>query len=146
MRKAMYSMALFSGLALIISCSSGTGSGNLEQQITGTYAAQSENEFDLIKDTIEIKRNDQGKYDVVQTRWSSAKQDDPQRPVNKIAGQWNNNSGSKTLVAEFQKSDTTLRITEQITGRLKVISFDLANGKLINHSLKGTESIYERVK
>lgn len=72
--------------------------------------------------------------------------DDPARPVNKVAGEWNNNSGSKLVVADLQASDTTLRITEEITGWLSGISFDLNNGKLFNRSVNGTETVYEEVR
>lgn len=145
MRKTINHVAGFCLLALT-ACSSASNESGLKEKITGRYALQTENEFDYIRDTIEIKANDQGKFDVVQSRWSSAKKDDPARPVNKVAGQWNNNSGSKILVADLQKSDTTLRITEQITGRLNIISFDFSQDKLINRSVKGEEKIYEKLK
>lgn len=60
----------------IASCSS---SSQINKEIVGKYASESENEYDHFKDTVEIKLTDDGKFDI-QTiaNWSAAKQDDPE--------------------------------------------------------------------
>lgn len=135
-------------LSTFISCGSGPNANhkNLREKIIGTYANDDENEFDLIRDTIEIRPNDKGTFDVIRTTWSSAKVDDPMRPVNKVAGEWNNNSGTKILLGEFQGSDTTVRITDQMSGQLITISFDIDAGMMTYRTAKGKRSGFQKTR
>lgn len=131
--------------ATLFSCSS--SESDLKQQITGKYAGSGENEFDHYKDTLEIKASDNGKYDVTTiANWSSAKESDPQRPFNKVAGVWNSYGPEETQVAELQLSDTTLRITEPMTGKVTALSFDTDKGTLEWPLKNGERKVYTKVK
>ncbi|MEH6306822.1 hypothetical protein RYH73_14300 [Olivibacter sp. CPCC 100613] len=119
-------IALLSVSSFMFSCSSPTGKTDLQDQLTGKYASQSESTFDYYKDTVEIKSTDDGKFDVqVIAHWSNAKKDDPKRPVNKVAGVWNKGKLGSILVADFQTGDTTLRIVGQLRGGVKILKFNL---------------------
>lgn len=112
-------------------CSSNPDKSDLTQKVAGLYTSESENEFDHFRDTLEIKPTDDGKFDLtVIARWSAAKEDDPQRPINQVAGEWNNRGKGRTMVAELQASDTTLRITEPMGGSVIIIPVSLDNGTL----------------
>lgn len=126
-------------------CSSSSG---IKKEIIGKYASKGENEYDNFKDTLEIRLLDDGKFDV-QTiaNWSAAKRDFPDRPnKNKKAGVWNSYGADKTEVAELQASDTTLRITEPITGEVKIIDIDLDNKKIQRTYRNGTKQVYTKVQ
>lgn len=105
---------------------------------------QDEHEFDFIRDTLDIRFNDRGMADITRHRWTSAKKDDPHRPVNKVAGQWGS-QGAVTVVGEFQASDTTIRVQEPLTGRLRILSFDFDKNILKDVSFKGTERLYKKI-
>lgn len=112
-------------------CSSNPDKSELTQQVLGKYASETENEFDYFRYTLEIKSTDDGKLDIIfLARWSAAKEDDPQRPVNKVAGVWNNHGKGKTLVGELQASDTTLRISEPLDGSVTIIPVSLDDGTI----------------
>jgi len=77
-------------------------SEEIGKKIAGKYTSESENNYDHFKDTLEIKPTDDGKFDITTlARWSAAKKDDHQRPVNKVAGVWNKHGQGKTRVAEL---------------------------------------------
>lgn len=130
----------------IISC---TLSSNPDMEIVGKYAHQGENKYDYFKDTIEVRKIDEGKFDVQRlSNWSAAKKDDPQRPSkNKKAGVWINYGPGNIEVAVFQKSDNTLRITEPMIGTVKVLVFD-PDKKTITRTSKGGENkiIYHKIQ
>jgi hypothetical protein len=130
---------------MVYACGSSSKTDDLKELIVGKYVLQDENEFDHIRDTLEIKPNDQATFDIIRIRWTSAKKDDPNRPVNKIAGQWGS-GGPKTVVGTLQTSDTTIRIPEPITGRLRIISFNFATNTLKDLSFSGSESIYHKIQ
>jgi hypothetical protein len=60
----------------------------MKKDIEGKYASAGENEYDHFKDTLQVKSNDEGKFDMqIVANWSAAKHDDPERPnKNKKAG------------------------------------------------------------
>lgn len=139
--------AVFPLCLLIFSCSSNPGKSDLGKEIVGKYASSSENEYDYFKDTIEIKANDEGKFDLTfVARWSAAKADDPQRPVNKVAGQWNNHGKGETFVADLQASDTTLRISDPFGGAsVIIVPLNLNDGTLDWTLTNGTKKTYNKV-
>lgn len=129
----------------IISC---TSSSNPSIELVGKYAYQGENKYDYFKDTIEVRRTDDGKYDVQRlSNWSAAKQDDPQRPnKNKKAEVWNNYGPGNIEVAVFQKSDNTLRITEPMIGTVKVLVFDPEKKTITRTSKDGEKTVYHKIQ
>ncbi|KAA8480071.1 hypothetical protein BDE36_2426 [Arcticibacter tournemirensis] len=135
-------------LSLITSaCSSGPDKEEISERIIGKYAQQGENEFDYFKDTLEVRALEDGKFDVAKIAvWSSAKKSDPQRPSNKVAGVWNHYGPGKTFVAELQAQDTTLRITEPISGAVTILHLDIDKGTLSWPAQDGGESVYPKVK
>ncbi|MDM8172959.1 hypothetical protein QT327_01125 [Olivibacter sp. 47] len=67
-------VVLLSISSFTFSCSSPKGKTDLQDQLIGKYASQSESTFDYYKDTVEIKPTDEGKFDVqVIAHWSNAK-------------------------------------------------------------------------
>jgi len=138
---------LFTSAILATLISSCSPSSNIKDNIVGKYASTSENNYDSFKDTIEVRSTDEGKFDI-QTiaNWSAAKKDDPQRPnKNKKAGVWNNYGPGKVDEATLQVSDTTLRITEPMTGNVRILNIDL-DKKTISELLgDGTKAIYHKV-
>lgn len=140
--------AVFLLCLLIFSCSSNPRKSDLGNEIVGLYASASENEYDNFKDTLEIKANDEGRYDLTfVARWSAAKADDPQRPTNKVAGQWNNHGKGETLVADLQASDTTLRISDPFGGAsVIIIPLNLEKGTLDWTLTNGTKRTYSKVE
>lgn len=139
--------ALISIVFTAISCSSPTGNSDLKNRIAGRYASQTESTFDYYRDTLEIRPTDDGKFDVqIIAHWSSAKKDDPNRPSNKVAGVWNKGNVGSTLVADFQASDTTLRIVEQLTGGVEILSFDDDKGTIQWPSDDGEVEVYTKIK
>ncbi|GGC42704.1 hypothetical protein GCM10011386_38670 [Parapedobacter defluvii] len=131
---------------LATACTSNPDKSDLTQKVAGVYASESENEFDYFKDTLEIKATDDGRMDIMfLARWSSAKKDDPQRPVNKVAGVWNNHGKGKTLIADLQASDTTLRIAAPMDESVTIVPVDLENGSLSWPHQDGTEEIFVKI-
>lgn len=126
MKAIKYPILLALSANCLCSCTTSPPNKDLGESISGKYASSDENEYDYFKDTVEIRLLDDGKFDVATiANWSSAKKSDPQRPANKIAGVWNNYFDNKVSVAELQTSDTTLRITEPLTGEVRILSFDI---------------------
>jgi hypothetical protein len=139
-------VVLLSISSFTFSCSSPKGKTDLQDQIVGKYASQSESTFDYYKDTVEIKPTDEGKFDVqVIAHWSNAKKDDPKRPVNKVAGVWNKGKPGSILVADFQTSDTTLRIVGQLRGGVKILKFNLDKAIMEWPGDDGETLIYTKV-
>jgi len=127
-------------------CTSGNNGADLQKEVTGLYASESENTFDYFKDTLEIKANQDGKLDVtVIANWSSAKEDDPQRPTNKVAGEWNNHGKGETLVGELQASDTTIRIAHPMYNTVDILKVDLEAGTL-EYPTKDGAVVYQKVR
>jgi hypothetical protein len=142
--KTIALMHFIIAFALLFSCSSSEG---IKNQIIGKYASSSENEYDNFKDTLEIRLLDDGRYDVQRiANWSAAKSDDPERPnKNKKAGVWNNYGSDRPEVASFQSSDTTLRITQPVTGEVDILFFK-SEGKILERKYtNGEKTIYHRV-
>jgi len=138
---------LFNSAILAILISSCSPSSNIKDNIVGKYASTSENNYDYFKDTIEIKSTDDGNFEI-QTiaNWSAAKKDDPQRPnKNKKAGIWNNYGPGKVSVAALQISDTTLRITEPITGNVRILYINLHTKTIFEPLGDGDKSIYHKI-
>ncbi|MEJ2901675.1 hypothetical protein WAE58_04540 [Pedobacter panaciterrae] len=129
---------------LISACSS---SGSLKDDISGKYTSAGENEYDYFKDTLEVKPNDDGKYDIQRIAiWSAAKKDDPERPnKNKKAGVWNNYGADEVEVASLQISDTTLRITEPMTGRVRIFEVNTDNKTITRVSADGDKKVYTKI-
>lgn len=69
-----------------------------------------------------------------------------QRPnKNKKAGVWNNYGAGEVETATLQLSDKTLRITDPMTGTVKILKIDLEN-KTIEETYKdGSKSLYHKV-
>jgi len=138
---------LLNYLFLFIVISGCSSSGKLEDDISGKYASTAENNYDYFKDTLEVKLNDHGKFDIQTIAiWSAAKQDDPERPnKNKKAGVWNNYGAGKIEVATLQTSDTTLRITEPMTGEVRVFKVNTDQRTIIQFSNDGTKTTYTKI-
>lgn len=130
---------------VLITCFSCSSKEEIRNSLPGSYAREFDNEYDNFKDTIIIKANDQSGFDITDITWSSAKKDDPDRPVNKVAGQWGT-KGPQTVTGIFQQSDTTIRIEEQFTGRLRILSFNLQQGILNETTFSGHKFTYKKVK
>jgi len=130
---------------IITSC---TSSSNSDKEIVGKYASQGENNFYYFKDTIEVRPTDDGKFDIqTLSNWSTAKTDDPQRPSkNKIAGVWNNYGPGDIEVAALQESDHTLRITEPMTGTVKILVFDPEKKTITQTSKDGEKTVYHKIQ
>lgn len=140
-------ISLIACLLLILTITSCSLSSEMNKEISGKYASSSENNYDYFKDTIEVKLTDDGKFDI-QTiaNWSAAKKDDPQRPnKNKKAGVWNNYGRGEIEVATLQTSDKTLRVTDPMTGRVKVIAVNLENKTLEETAKDGTKTVYSKI-
>ncbi|MBB2148936.1 hypothetical protein [Pedobacter gandavensis] len=146
--KISRNISVMACLLLILTITSCSSSSEMNKEIAGKYASSSENNYDYFKDTIEVKPTDDGKFDI-QTiaNWSAAKKDDPQRPnKNKKAGVWNNYGMGEIETATLQASDKTLRITDPMTGTVKVLTVDLEK-KTIEEVFKDrTKTIYHKVK
>lgn len=129
---------------IITSC---TSSSNPGKEIVGKYHSKGENNFYYFKDTIEVRSTDDGKFDIqTLSNWSTAKTDDPQRPSkNKIAGVWNNYGPGDIEVAVLQESDHTLRITEPMTGTVKILVFDPEKKTITQTSKDGEKTVYHRI-
>lgn len=133
-------------LILMYACTSGNNGADLQKEVIGLYASESENTFDYFKDTLEIKANQDGKLDVtIIANWSSAKEDDPQRPTNKVAGEWNNHGKGETLVGELQASDTTIRIAHPMYNTVDILKVDLEVGTL-EYPTKDGAVVYQKVR
>jgi hypothetical protein len=134
-------------MLLIALCSCSGKGKRLEEKIIGRYFSVSENEYDHFKDTMEIRRTDDGKYDVTQiANWSSAKKSDPTRPNrNKVAGEWINYGKGDTFTGSFQMSDTTLRITDPMSGSVEIIRFDVDEG-LMYYPVRNSFETYTKIK
>jgi len=150
-RSSMKPITLMSTLAItvstILSSCSSSSKNDIAKNIVGKYATEGEDTYDYFKDTLEVRALENGKFDVASiANWSSAKKSDPQRPFNKVAGVWNNHGPGKTLVAELQALDTTLRITEPVTGEVTILHVDLDKGTLKWPSKGDGESVYTKVK
>ncbi len=131
---------------LLYACTSGNGGADLQTEVTGLYASERENTFDYFKDTLEIKTNQDGNLDItIIANWSSAKEDDPQRPKNKVAGEWNNYGGGKTSVGELQSSDTTIRIAHPMYNTVDILKLDLEAGTL-EYPTRDGAVIYQKVR
>jgi hypothetical protein len=131
---------------VLVSCSS--AEKRIGEKLVGRYTSTSENEFDHFRDTVELRALDGGLFDV-QTiaNWSAAKEDDPQRPnKNKVAGVWNSYGPGETEVADLQLSDTTLRITEPMTGTVKIIAVHVDDHTLEKTLRDGTKRIYTKIQ
>ncbi|CAM4221966.1 hypothetical protein SAMN06265348_107291 [Pedobacter westerhofensis] len=140
-------IGLYSGLLVCLcyaACSSPEG---LKKSLVGKYASEGEDEYDNFRDTLEIRLLDNGNFDV-QTiaHWSAAKMDNPLRPnENKKAGEWHSYGQDRTEVATLQASDTTLRITDPLTGQVKRI-FVKSQGKTLEKtSRSGVKKVYHKV-
>jgi hypothetical protein len=106
-----------------INCSSSSN-----KDFVGKYAYEGYNEFDYFKDTLEVRPNDDGKFDIqIIANWSAAKKDDPERPVNKKAGQWNSHGAGNINIATLQKSNMTIRITEPFSSEVRMWKIDHDN-------------------
>lgn len=129
----------------ITSC---TSSSNFSKEVVGKYHSKGENNFYYFKDTIEVRPTDDGKFDVqTLSNWSTAKTDDPHRPSkNKIAGVWNNYGPGDIGVAALQESDHTLRITEPMTGRVKILIFDPEKKTITQTSKDGEKTVYYKIQ
>ena len=133
-------------LILMYACTSGNNGADLQKKVTGLYASESENTFDYFKDTLEIKANQDGKLDVtIIANWSSAKEDDPQRPKNKVAGEWNSYGKGDTKVGELQTSDTTIRIAHPMYNTVDILKIDLNAGTL-EYPKKDGAVVYQKVR
>lgn len=135
----------------IIAClitASCTSSSNPGKEVVGKYHSKGENNFYYFKDTIEVRSTDDGKFDIqTLSNWSTAKTDDPQRPSkNKIAGVWNNYGPGDTEIAVLQASDHTLRITEPMTGRVKILVFDPEKKTITQTSKDGEKTVYHKIQ
>lgn len=119
----------------------------MNDEIVGKYASSSENNYDYFKDTIEVKKTDDGKFDIQQlSNWSAAKEDDPQRPnKNKQAGVWNNYGPGDTEVATLQISDKTLRITDPMAGTVQILTFDPERNTLVQIAKDGSKTTYFKI-
>ncbi|WP_124579454.1 hypothetical protein [Pedobacter sp. KBW06] len=95
-----------------------------------------------------MRLTDDGKFDIQQlSNWSAAKKDDPQLPnKNKKAGVWNNYGMGEIEVATLQKSDNTLRITEPMTGTVRILVFDIEKKIITESSKDGIKTIYHKFK
>jgi hypothetical protein len=129
---------------LFFACSS---SGSLKDDIAGKYASIGENEYDYFKDTLEVKPNDDGKFDIQKIAiWSAAKKDDPERPnKNKKAGVWNSYGADEVEVAALQISDTSLRITEPMTGRVRIFKVDPDKKTITRILADGNKKVYAKI-
>jgi hypothetical protein len=129
---------------LFFACSS---SGSLKDDISGKYASIGENEYDYFKDTLEVKPNDDGKFDIQKIAiWSAAKKDDPERPnKNKKAGVWNSYGADEVEVAALQISDTSLRITEPMTGRVRIFKVDPDKKTITRILADGDKKVYSKI-
>lgn len=138
----------FIGIVMIASIIASCSSSSLEKEIIGNYTSSSENNYDYFKDTIEVRSTDDGKFDIQQlSNWSAAKKDDPQRPnKNKKAGVWNNYGMGEIQVAILQVSDKTLRITDPMTGTVRVLSINLEKKTIEETAKDGTKIVYYKVQ
>lgn len=134
-------------LLMTLAISSCSSSSSLNREITGKYASFSENEYDYFKDTIEVKQTDDGNFDIRQlSNWSAAKEDDPERPnKNKKKGVWNNYGQGSINTATLQVSDKTLRITDPMTGAVRIWTFDLKKMTLIQMAKDGSTTTYFKI-
>lgn len=141
--KSLFGLSAF----LIISILSCTSSNSMNDEIVGKYASSSENNYDYFKDTIEVTKTDDGKFDIQQlSNWSAAKEDDPQRPnKNKQAGVWNNYGPGDTEVATLQISDKTLRITDPMAGTVRILTFDPERNILVQIAKDGSKTTYFKI-
>lgn len=145
--KTFKDLLVLSALLLTLLISACSSSGSLKDDISGKYASAGENEFDYFKDTLEVKPNDEGKFDV-QTiaNWSAAKTDDPERPnKNKKAGIWNSYGADEVEVATLQLRDTSLRITEPMTGRVRIFKVNLDKKTITRISTDGDKKVYTKI-
>jgi hypothetical protein len=128
------------------SCSE-SNNKDLKEKIVGKYYSETENNYDYFRDTIEIMMTDNGKFDVTQiANWSSAKKSDPTRPNrNKVAGEWINYGKGKTLIGDFQLSDTTIRITDPMSASVDIIKFELDKG-LMYYPVRDSSVTYTKIK
>lgn len=146
-QNSLWYLTILSVVLTMISCSSPSANSDAKNQIAGKYASQSETTFDYYKDTLEIKPSNDGKFEVtVLARWTSAKKDDPNRPVNKVAGVWNKGKQAPTLTADFQGSDTTLRITDPFSSKVTILFFDLDKGIMTWPNKDGEKQIYTKIR
>jgi len=131
-------------IPFVYACST---SGGVKDDIAGKYASTGENEYDLYKDTMEVKANDDEKFDVqIIATWSAAKKDDPERPnKNKKAGVWNNYGSDPVEVATFQASDTTLRIAEPVTGKIKIFNVNTEKKTITQTLPDGSKNVYTKI-
>ncbi len=115
--------------------------------IAGKYASTGENEYDHFKDTMRVKSNDEGKFDMqVVARWSAAKHDDRERPnKNKKAGVWNNYGSDEVEVATFQASDSTLRIVEPVTGKVRIFKVNTETKTITRTLPDGSKDVYTKI-
>lgn len=144
--KSFYLISILAVTSTTSSCSPSGNGSDVKDRIAGKYASQTESTFDYYRDTLEIRPTDDGKFDVqIIAHWSNAKEDDPNRPSNKVAGVWNKGNVGSTLVADFQASDTTLRIVEQLTGGVEILSFNDDKGTIQWPSDDGEVEIYTKV-
>ncbi|MGJ1318724.1 hypothetical protein ACR776_09175 [Sphingobacterium spiritivorum] len=133
-------------LIFLYACTSGNNEADLQEKVTGLYASERENSFDYFKDTLEIKTNQDGNLDItIIANWSSAKEDDPKRPKNKVAGEWNNYGKGETSVGELQSSDTTIRIAHPMYNTVDVLKVDLEAGTL-EYPTRDGAIIYQKVR
>lgn len=145
--KTLKKTPLLNFLFLTLFISGCSSSGKLKDDISGKYASTSENNYDHFKDTLEVKPNDDGKFDIQTIAiWSAAKQDDPERPnKNKKAGVWNNYGAGDIEIATLQASDTTLRITEPMTGQVRIFKVNTDQKTIIRISSDGTKKKYTKI-
>lgn len=145
--RTLKSTTILNAITLILFISACSSSGQLKGDISGKYASKGENNYDYFKDTIEVKSTDEGKFDIqVIATWSAAKKDDPERPnKNKKAGLWNNYGAGDVEVATLQVSDTTLRITEPMTGKVRIFKVDTDKKTITQISADGTTDVYTKI-
>jgi hypothetical protein len=145
--KMFQNLLFLNALLLVFLISSCSSSGALKDDISGKYASIGENEFDYFKDTLEVKPNDDGKFDFqIIANWSAAKKDDPERPnKNKKAGVWNSYGADEVEVAALQISDTSLRITEPMTGRVRIFKVDPDKKTITRISTDGDKKVYTKI-
>ncbi|RAJ28107.1 hypothetical protein LY11_03427 [Pedobacter cryoconitis] len=145
--KTLKKTPLLNYLFLLLFISACSSSGKLKDDISGKYASTGENNYDYFKDTMQVKSNDHGKFDIqIIAIWSAAKQDDPERPnKNKKAGVWNDYGSGDLEVATLQASDTTLRITEPMTGQVRIFKVNTDQKTIIQISADGTKKTYTKI-
>lgn len=144
--KVFRNMSIAGGILIFLCLVSCTSTDNSRKKLAGKYAAAGESGADQYKDTLEVRLLSNGNFEV-QTiaHWSAAKKDDSTRTdANKKAGVWNSYGPDRSEVAFLQSGDTTLRITDQLTGEVKRIAIR-SQGKTLERTYRGgVKKVYHK--